>query len=85
MNVDSVGGKQAECQFCADTGMTAWHKPMSSNADGRVVMVQVPQICVCKAGDKWRNAQNLVQHPVSLIEAKADQKLEDAKQSVRHD
>jgi hypothetical protein len=57
MNVDSVSGKQAECKFCSDTGMTSWHKPMSGGADGRVVMVLVPQICACKAGDKWRSSR----------------------------
>ncbi len=71
MSGDGVGILPTECQFCADTGMTSWSKPMGAGTDGRVVMVPVPQICACKAGDKWRNAQSFAKHPVSLTEAKA--------------
>jgi hypothetical protein len=55
----SVSGKAAECQFCCDTGWTGWEKPITG-LDGKITMVFVPQVCLCKAGNNFRNLQQTV-------------------------
>jgi hypothetical protein len=51
------------CEICKGSGWTGWYKPMS-DMDGNVVMVFVPQRCICQP---WFPAQQGVVIPATPV------------------